>query len=227
MKWMTRKFWQWPDGIVWRLTEKRTLSSRRRKYKLFISLIKPKPQDKILDVGVAPYSFRGTNFLEQWYPYPENITALTNGSPEKFKDFNKYFPKVKLVFGNGKNLEFPDNHFDIVFSNAVVEHVGGVDEQRRFIQSLIRVGERAFITTPNYWFPVDAHTLIPFAHWLPKGIRFYIYKKMGRSYWADDNHLNLLSAKRFISLFPREYKPKIYRQRIFGITSSLIAVAEK
>ena len=66
-----RKFWDWPDGLVWKITEETTLKSRRKKYALFISLIKPKPGETILDVGVAPYSFRTTNFLEQWYPYPE------------------------------------------------------------------------------------------------------------------------------------------------------------
>ncbi len=152
---------------------------------------------------------------------------MTNDDPKKFEEFNKYFPKVKLVFGDGKRLRFPADHFDIVFSNAVVEHVGGGDEQRRFIYSLIRVGKRAFVTTPNYWFPIDAHTLIPFVHWFPQNIRYYIYRRMGRSYWADVNHLNLLASNHFISLFPRKYKPKIYRQRILGITSSLIAVVEK
>jgi len=125
MNWLKKKFWQWPGGFVWKITEKSTLKSRRKKYEIFMSIMKPKPEDKILDVGVAPYSFRGTNFLEQWYPHSEDITALTNDNPERFKDFEKYFPEIKLIFGNGKALNFPDNHFDIAFSNAVVEHVGG------------------------------------------------------------------------------------------------------
>src|SRR4030042_1864807 len=179
------RLWKWPDGLVWRFTEGLTLRSRRRKYALFMDLMSPHHKDKVLDVGVAPYTLRSTNYLEQWYPYPGSITALTNEDPEKFTDFHKHFPKVKLLFADGKNLPFPNNHFDIVFSNAVVEHVGGMDEKRRFIHSLVRVAKRAFITTPNYWFPIDAHTLIPFTHWFPQGIRFYFYKKMGRSYWAD------------------------------------------
>lgn len=119
------RLWQWPDGLVWKITEKSTLKSRRAKYNMFISLMKLKPEDKILDVGVAPYTYRGTNFLEQWCPNPEKITALTNDKPERFQNFNKYFPEVKLIFGDGMSLNFSDNYFDIVFSNAVVEHVGG------------------------------------------------------------------------------------------------------
>ena len=32
---------------------------------------------------------------------------------------------------------------------------------------LCRVARRVFVTTPNRWFPLDPHTLLPFAHWLP------------------------------------------------------------
>jgi len=75
---------------------------------------------------------------------------------------------------------------------------------------------------------MDAHTLILFAHWLPQKIKFWIYRKLGRQYWADINHLNLLASRRFLSLFPKGIKVRLYKQRIFGvITSSLIAVVEK
>ncbi|MFA5270773.1 MAG: methyltransferase domain-containing protein [Candidatus Omnitrophota bacterium] len=221
------KFWKWPNGFIWKITEKATLRSRRKRYDFFISKMKPGPEDEILDVGVAPYFLRGTNFLEQWYSHPHRITALTNDNPERFNDFNKKFPEVKLLFSDGKKLEFSDNCFDVVFSNAVIEHVGGREDQRRFIQEIIRVGKRAFITTPNYRFPLEAHTLIPFAHWFPLKIRFWIYKKLGRGYWADVNHLNLLTERSFLSLFPVGIKVKVYKQRILGIASNLIAVAEK
>ena len=47
-----------------------------------------------------------------------------------------------------------DGTFDVVFSNAVIEHVGGEEEQLRFVAEALRVGRRAFITTPNRLFPV-------------------------------------------------------------------------
>jgi ubiquinone/menaquinone biosynthesis C-methylase UbiE len=145
----------------------------------------------------------------------------------EFKDFNKHYPKVKLIFGDGKNLDFPDNYFDIVFCNAVVEHVGEYQEQKKFIHEICRVGKKIFVATPNYWFPLDAHTLIPFAHWLPQKIKGKIYKMFGREYWADINHLNLLTAKDFISLFLENFKVKLYKQKILGFTSNLIAIVEK
>lgn len=206
MNLIKKKIWQWPDGLVWRLTEGYTLKSRKRKHDLFICLMKPTPKDRILDVGVSPFHGRGTNFLELRYPYPENIIALTNDNPERFKDFNKYIPKVKLAFGDGKILGF---QIVTSISSSLTRSLsmsGGEEEQARFIYEIIRVGKKAFITTPNYYFPVDAHTLIPFAHWLPQKIKFWIYKKLGRAYWTDVNHLNLLTEKKFLKFFPDELK---------------------
>jgi SAM-dependent methyltransferase len=227
LKIIKRYFWEWPDGLVWKLTEKPTINSRKQKYELFIKLIKPKPEETILDVGVAPFVFRATNFLEQWYPYPERITAITNEDLSSYMEFKKYFPKVKLVWGDGCNLDFPDNYFDIVFCNAVVEHVGSRDLQKQFIREIVRVGKRAFITTPNYWFPVDFHTLIPFAHWLPEKVKSWIYIKFKREFYASKEHLNLLSYKTFLSLFPEDVNVKIIKQKFLGLTSNLIAIVSK
>jgi len=109
----------------------------------------------------------------------------------------------------------------------VVEHTGRKEQQRKFIYELCRVGKKIFITTPNYWFPVDLHTLIPFAHWLPQKVKFWIYRKLGREWWADVSHLNLLTPKKFLSLFPKGIKVRLYKQRMLGITSNLIALVEK
>lgn len=224
---LKKNIWGWPDGLVWKLTESFTVKSRKRKYNLFIKLINPKPEDKILDVGVSPFLGRATNFLELWYPYSQNITALTNEDLSKFSEFKRHFPMVKLIQGDGKNLPFPDNYFDVVFCNAVVEHVGSYKEQWKFINEICRVGKKIFVTTPNKLFPVDSHTLIPFAHLLPKKMKFWIYKKLGRTYWADEKNLNLLTAKQFVALFPKEAKISLYRGKLLGITSSLIIFAEK
>ena len=222
-----RKFWNWPDGFVWKITDRITLKSRQRKYELFISLMEPKPGETILDVGVSPYLGRVTNYLELWYPHPEQITALTNEEEKEFKNFREQFPEVKLVFGDGKDLDFPDDSFDIVFCNAVVEHVGTNEEQKRFIHELIRVGKRAFITAPNYCFPIEVHTLVPFVHYLPRTIRFWIYRKLGRGFWADLNRLNLLTPKKFLSLFPSGKEVRLFKQSILGIPYSLIGVIPK
>lgn len=192
-----------------------------------MSIMAPKPEETIMDIGVSSISGRGTNYLELWYPYPERITALANEDEKLYEDFKKRFPSVNLVSGDGRDLRFSNNEFDIVFSNAVIEHVGENENQKRFVHELIKVGKRVFITTPNYWFPLESHTLIPFVHWLPEKIKCKIYKIMGRESFASKNNLNLMTMSQFLQCFPKDVIVKIYKQRIFGITASLIAVAEK
>lgn len=120
ISYLKKKFWNWPDSFVWKITEKATVKSRRRKYTLFISLVKPKPEETILDVGVSPYFGRVSNYLELWYPHPEQITALTNDEEGKFKNFRERFPKVSLIFGDGRNLDFPEGFLSLFPSGKPV-----------------------------------------------------------------------------------------------------------
>ncbi len=70
---------------------------------------------------------------------------------------------MRAVRADGRELPFADGAFDLGFSNAVVEHVaGGREGQRRFVHELCRVAQRVFVTTPNRWFPLEVHTLLPF-----------------------------------------------------------------
>ncbi len=218
-----------PDGLLWKLTEKFSMKSRRTKFALFMSLMKPTANDSILDVGIADTFDRGANFLEQWYPYPEKITALGYRGAGDFPTFKKLCPQVQVVLGNGKCLDFPDNAFDIVFSNAVVEHVGPTEEQRRFVSELCRVGKQIFITTPNYCFPIDSHTLLPLVHYLPVGLRYNTYRILGKEKWADINKLNLLTPAKLLNLFSQEVEVKLmYHGGIGRIFShSLICFAKK
>jgi hypothetical protein len=58
--------------------------------------------------------------------------------------------------------------FDAMLSNAVIEHVGDEDAQRRFVGEHRRVRRHWIITTLNRWFPAETHTLVPLLHWLER-----------------------------------------------------------
>jgi hypothetical protein len=66
--------------------------NRRRKWKLFLRYIQPRPADRILDVGFSDREYSSTdNFLEKHYPYPGNITALGVDDPVEFpSDTRRY-----------------------------------------------------------------------------------------------------------------------------------------
>ena len=54
------------------------------------------------------------------------------------------------------------------------------------------------MTTPNRWFPLDPHTLLPFAHWLPAGPR---RDRLFRARGFDDV-LDPLGPAELAALFP-------------------------
>jgi hypothetical protein len=142
-----------------------------------MSQMRPSEADDVLDVGVTDTSWRSSNFLEAWYPWPERITAVGLHS---MPDFERSFPDVTFVAADGRSLPFADGAFSIGFSNAVVEHVGSREDQRRFVAEMVRTCRRVFIATPDAGFPLDPHTLLPFIHWLPRRYRDPLLRRFGQ-----------------------------------------------
>lgn len=69
------------------------------------------------------------------------------------------------VQADGRDLPFEDGYADMVLANAVIEHVGTLGDQLRFVSEQTRVARTWVITTPNRWFPIESHTSAIFAHW--------------------------------------------------------------
>ena len=190
------------------------MRSRERKLRLFVELFQPGSETSVVDVGVtdAPFgSGSSDNFFEALYPWPERITAVGRTELDRFA---AAFPRVRAVRSDGRDLPFATAEFDLGFSNAVVEHVaGGREGQRRFVEELCRVATRVFVTTPNRYFPLDPHTLLPFAHWLPRGAaRDRLLRARG-----FDDVLDPLGPKELAALFP-------YPVRVINTGMTLVAV---
>ncbi len=50
------------------------------------------------------------------------------------------------------------------------------------------------MTTPNRWFPVEFHTVLPLLHWLPPAAFRAILRSLGKEFYAREETLNLLSS---------------------------------
>jgi SAM-dependent methyltransferase len=199
------------------LASRVSLASRERKLRLLMELYRPGPETTVIDVGVTDAAFGGgssDNFFEALYPWPQQITAVGHTDLARFA---AAFPLVRAVQADGRELPFDDAAFDIGFSNAVVEHVaGGRDGQRRFVAELCRVARRVFVTTPNRWFPVDPHTLLPLVHWLPAGAtRERLLHARG-----FDDVLEPLGPRELAALFP-------YPVRVLNRGMTLVAVGPR
>jgi hypothetical protein len=170
--------------------------NRYRKWRLFIERLAPGAQDRILDIGYTDLEWRPTdNLLEKHYPYRNMITALGVDEPVHF---DARYPEVETVQYDGERFPFADDSFEIAWSNAVLEHVGTeaerVERQTLFLSEIRRVARRAFITTPNRWFPLEIHTRTPFLHWLPKRTFDAYLRKRGID-WAAGDYMTLLSEQ--------------------------------
>ncbi len=188
-----------------RLADALSLRSRRRKLRLFLDELRPTASTTVLDVGADEVGFGGAggqcgcathNFFEQLYPWPARVTALGLHDGVSFR---QRYPAVAYVQGDACALPFGDGSFDVVFSNAVIEHVGDRERQRAFVREAVRVGRRVFLTTPNRWFPVELHTHLPLVHWLPERAAHRVYDLAGKGF-ARDNHL--LGPADLRALFP-------------------------
>lgn len=171
--------------------------NRDRKYKYFKERVGFTADTKVLDVGFANHEFSPIdNYLEKHYPFRAKITALGVGGKD---EFTKNYPDVETVLYDGKIFPFADKTFDIGWSNAVIEHVGGKDRQLLFLKELLRTCRTAYFTTPNVYFPVELHTRTLFLHWLPKTFFDRYLRRIGKS-WAAGDYMYLLSKKRIIDL---------------------------
>jgi SAM-dependent methyltransferase len=203
------------------LAARASLWNRRRKLAKFMDELRPGPETTIVDVGVGDTGFDtepgialSHNFFEAMYPWPQRITAV---SDVPLPNFSREFPAVRCVTASGTDLPFGDDEFDIAFSNAVIEHVGSREDQRRFVHELCRVAPRVFVATPNRWFPVEVHTLVPFVHWLPRNASDRVFAALHRRDWHG---VELLGGRELLGLFPEEAMPRVVDR---GMTISVVA----
>jgi len=202
-------------------------SFRQKRMRRFGSVFSFSPGGRILDVGGTP---------EIWalLPLPDTTRVVLLNMPRADARRESVLAGLEYVHGDGCSLPFADQSFDIVFSNSVIEHVGGPGAQARFASEVARTGRGYWVQTPNRYFPIETHLLTPLVHLLPRDWRARIVRRFTVWQWvhrptADQKHfyiehfvadIRLLSADEMQALFPDAV---ILRERFLMFTKSLIA----
>jgi hypothetical protein len=196
--------------------------ARARIFEVFTREMRPTPMTKIVDIGVSEIENEGSNYLEKLYPWPDNITCCGLGSGDQIK---ATYPRINFKhIDPGRSLPFEDKEFDIAYSNAVIEHVGGARQRREFISEHIRLGRAVFIVLPNRWFPVEHHTSLPLLHYWPALFRKSL-SKTKLEFWTDPANLEFLDASQVLREWPGKQAPKLIRSGInLGFFSSNIVI---
>ena len=161
-------------------------------FERFLGALSPASEDDVLDVGVTNDRLHDhSNYFEAWYPHSSHITAA---GLEDASFLEELYPGVRFVQADALDLPFSDATYDLVHSSAVIEHVGSHQNQTALLRELWRVARRGiFVTTPNRWFPIEVHTVLPLVHYLPAGAFRTILRGLGRDFFAEEANLNLMS----------------------------------
>ena len=101
---------------------------------------------------------------------------------------------------------------------SVIEHVAPHDRPA-FAAEVAGVAGRVFVQTPAWSFPVEPHALLPFAHWLPTGLRRRYWSLGAAGDWED---IALLRKRELAALFPGA---RITAERIGPLAKSWVAVS--
>lgn len=187
---------------LWRQTALRLIlpihvALRNQKVDFFFELTGSSRWKRLLHVGggggIAGEFFR-------LYERFESVTVL-NLEP----DISDARPHLHLdaVRADGCRLPFQARSIDWVFSNAVIEHVGNWARQKQFADEIRRVAAKGyFVTTPNRFFPIEPHTLMPFYQFFPASLQRKLVR-FSPGYLTHYEEINLLSARDLQRLFPR------------------------
>ena len=155
--------------------------ARRRRHVRFFPAL---PRDaRVLDVGCGPLGLRA---LE-----PElDITGVDIRPQPSYPG-----PFVQADPTDG--LPFAADEFDLVYCSSVIEHVPPA-RRARFAAELRRVGRGWLVQTPAYSFPIEPHSLLPAAHWLPPAPRRRYWRFGSAGGWEQ---ISLLRRRELESLF--------------------------
>jgi Methyltransferase domain len=198
----------WPASIA--------INFRRKRFEFFKSLLASLPRPlHILDVGGTQIFWEIMGFIQD----DIHLTIL-NTEPVEATCSN-----VTTIVGDARDMhELKDKQFEVVYSNAVIEHVGNFKQQRQMAEEVQRVGKRYIVQTPNRYFPIEPHVLIPFFQFFPLKLKVFTATHSPDWGWKASHieelsTIKLMSEKELRSVFPGA---QIFKEDFLGLTKSFI-----
>lgn len=174
--------------------------ARRRRVQQLIALAGIEPSTRIVDIGCGGLGLIGLA------PHL-NITGVDlHERPQ--------YPGRFVRADATEHLPFADDEFDLAYANSVIEHIPP-SRRSAFASEVRRVARAWYVQTPAMTFPIEPHSLLPGAHWLPMPLR--------RRYWrlgagSDVEEIQILRRRELEALFG-----PTFRERLGPLTKSWIA----
>jgi SAM-dependent methyltransferase len=158
------------SGPLARLASPLAARARARRHARFFALAQVHPGARVLDLGCGRIGLRAL----------EPDLDITGVDLQERPQYPGPFVRADATAG----LPFADGAFDLVYCSSVIEHVAP-ERRESFAAELRRVGRGWFVQTPAFSFPVEPHALLPFAHWLPAGLRRHYWRLGAAGGWEQ------------------------------------------
>ncbi len=150
---------------------------RRRRWQVLLEAFPHIGQMRVLDLG---------GLADAWLDAPQlpreivvlNVPAWEERVVRATEQLGEG-TTVHYLFGDACDPpeEILGQHFDLVYCNSVIEHVGGHQRRVELANSIHRLADRHWVQTPYRYFPIEAHTLIPGLQFMPMHMRAAVMRR--------------------------------------------------
>jgi hypothetical protein len=191
---------------------------RRRRWDQIMSEFPDLSEMSVLDLGGT------TQFWTRAPIRPKLVTVIN-------LDENLPLPWLQPIKGDA--LKAPElvgaQTFDLVFSNSLIEHLGGHFQRERFANIVRSIAPRYAVQTPYRYFPIEPHWLCPGMQFMPVKVQDWlaVHWPLGQTRgWPEEQAYNEVRFTELISLTEmRSHFPdaRIELEKFAGLTKSMTA----
>ncbi len=158
---------------------------------------------------------------------PGAVTVLNLVEQEAVPD-----RRIATVRGDACDVppEIREGRFDLVFSNSLIEHVGGHARRVQVAETVGQLSDRHWVQTPYRYFPIEPHWMLPGLQFFPHRAQATLARHWPLPPWRPSDQAAALEEVLNIELLTRTqmqyYFPdsELRFERFVGLPKSLIAV---
>jgi Methyltransferase domain len=194
---------------------------RARRWRTFLELFPDLGEMRVIDLG-------GTANYWAAAPVRPAHVLVVNLEEQKVDE-----PWMSSVVGDVCQLgpELADERYDLVYSNSVIEHVGGHARRQDMADNIHRLSDRHWVQTPYRYFPIEPHWLFPGFQFLPAWLATKVSMHWPLLWSRPPDERTAMSGAMSVELLDRTqfgfYFPdsQVLSERVVGLTKSLIATS--
>jgi hypothetical protein len=193
-----------PGSLTHRFRQSRSEEFRRR----FPDL----ENMSVLDLGGTAISWRVLG------PRPKRVTLVNlDDAAAPPEPWIEHIREDACVGGFGK--------YDLVFSNSLMEHIGGHARRQRFAEVVRESAPSWWVQTPYRYFPIEPHWIFPLFQFLPFAARVSVTRHWRTLHMdATPGRAEAIDLVASIELISATEMRAYWYERLAGVPKSMVAI---